>query len=229
MLIWHSSDKVGLLRIMFASLACGLPLDALLCCLRISDEPTKYVGIGVARLALQVACSLIFLVAYRLGLVGALWSSTLAGTAVAIVLLALKLTQDRGKFDTHLFGRMIRYSFPSIFVGLCSFLMHMGDRYFLQRYVSLAELAVYALAYKMGMLVTLVQYVFQSYWNAQVFKVAQGPQSEIAMGRALTYLTSVLCWCAVAIIAFARTVIELIAPSQYAPSTALVPLICVAY
>src|SRR2546425_7766672 len=46
MLIWHSSDKVGLLRIMFASLACGLPLDALLCCLRISDEPTKYVGIG---------------------------------------------------------------------------------------------------------------------------------------------------------------------------------------
>jgi len=228
-LLWGSRRNAALLWILFAGMACAFPFEVMLNWFRVIDEPVKYVASGMGRLVLQVAGAVFLLMVCGLGIAGVLWSSVLAGGAGAAVLLVYGLRRNGMGVDPRLFGRMLVYATPSIFVGLCSFLSHFGDRYFLLRSVSLSELAIYSLAYKFGMLITLMQYAFQAYWNAQVFEIAKRPSSSVLLGRALTYLTLALCGATLAITAFVKPVLRLLAPPAYAACAPLVPLICAAY
>jgi O-antigen/teichoic acid export membrane protein len=228
-LLWGSARNALLVRISFAGLASAYPLEILIAWLRIIDAPVKCVASGIGRLVVQTAGAVVLLVVCGMGIAGVLWSSLLAGSALAVVLLVYTLSRTGLAFEPRLFGRMLAYATPSIFVGLCSFLIHFGDRYFLVRYVPLSELAIYSLAYKFGMLITLMQYAFQGYWNAQVFHIAKGPTSGEVLGRALTYLTLALCGATVAITAFVKPALRLVAPPSYEASAPLVPLICAGY
>jgi|GEM_PF-418423 len=228
-LVFETSREALLLRIIFASLAFSLPTEAMLCWFRIVDRPASYVATGIARLVLQTSSAVFLLAFCGLGLVGVLWSNVIAASVSATVLLVYGIRTNGVAFDFRLFGRMLRYAAPSVFVGLCSFLLHFGNRYFLQRSVSLPELGVYSLAAKLGMLIMLLQYGFQGYWNAQVFHIAARPDAGALLGRALTYLTLALSATALAVTAFAKPVVALMAPPSYAPSALLAPVICVGY
>lgn len=228
-LVWGSADNATLLRIAFLGLICAFPLEVALSWFRILDEPFKYIGSNLARLLLNVALAVFLLVVCDLGLTGVLWSGVLSGSLVAAVVLVHTFRRTGFAIEPSLLARMARYASPAMFVGSCSFLVHFGDRYFLQRYASLADLGVYSLAYKFGMLVTLAQYAFQGYWNAQVFRVATRPSADALLGRALTYLTLALCAVGLTVTAFARPVVALLAPPAYAPSARLVPLVAAGY
>lgn len=228
-LLWGSPANATLVRILFAGLACAYPLDLLLAWFRIIDAPVKFVVSGLGRLFLQISGVVLLLVVCGMGLAGILWSSVVAGATLAVVLFVYVLRRNGTAFEPRLFGKMLAYATPSIFVGLCSFLVNFGDRYFLVRSVPLAELAIYSVAYKFGMLITLMSYAFQSYWNAQSFHVAKDQSSGVVFGRALTYLTLALCGATLGITAFVKPVLRLVAPPAYATSAPLVPLICSAY
>ncbi len=227
--LWGTEQKAVLLCIVFAGLMVAFPLEVAASWFRILDQPVRYVSAGMGRLALHTALAVVLLVVFGLGLQGILWSSLLSGAVVTCVVLWYTLRRTGFTLQRGLFLKMARYSGPAILVGSCSFLMHFGDRYFLRQWVSLSELGIYSLAYKFGMLVTLVQYAFQSYWNAQVFNIAARPGASVLLGRALTYLTLALCATAVSITACARPVIALLAPRSYAPAAALAPLVSIGY
>ncbi len=228
-LVFETHRDSALLRIIFASLAFSLPGEAMLCWFRIVDKPASYVATGIGRLVLQTSSAVCLLAVFGLGLAGVLWSNVIAASASAVVLLVYGLRKNGLGFDVRLFGRMLWYAAPSVFVGLCSFLLHFGNRYFLQRYVSLADLGIYSLASKFGMLITLLQYGFQGYWNAQVFHIAAKPNADALLGRALTYLTLALSATALAITAFAKPAVAIVSPPAYAPSALLAPVICAGY
>jgi O-antigen/teichoic acid export membrane protein len=218
-----------LLRLAFVGLACSFPLEAVLCWFRSIDSAGKYVTSGLARLVLQTVCALFLLTVCGLGVAGVFWASAISGLAIGAVLIAYAVRKNGSAFDGRIFVKMLSYSAPTIFVGVCSFVVHFGDRYVLQRFVTLPELAVYSLAYKFGMLITLVQYAFQGYWNAQAFQIAIRPGGERVLARVLTYLVCALCGAGLVVTCFARPVIALLAPPSYSAAAALVPLVCAAY
>ena len=61
------------------------------------------------------------------------------------------------------------------------FVLHFGDRVFLRGAVSLADLGLYGLAYKLGMVVLYLSTPFFTYWNAQMVGIVRRPAGSTSM------------------------------------------------
>ena len=105
---------------------------------------------SLMRLVLAICFSVLFVVGYRMEVAGVLWSNLATSVIIGVSLSAVCLRKTALAFNHRLFGRLLKFSAPIGLGGLAMFVIHSGDRFFLQRTVSLAEVGIYALAYKLG-------------------------------------------------------------------------------
>ncbi len=90
---------------------------------------------------------------------------------------------------------MLRFAMPLGFVGIAMFVIQSGDRFFLQRYVPLAEVGIYSVACKLGMRISLPQTAFNQYWFGQVYFLIRGDEAIDHFARINTYAMLVLSYC----------------------------------
>src|SRR5262249_40123508 len=141
--------------------------------LRLLNRIRNYVLLSIMNLVVGAVCNVVLLIVGRLGLLAMLWSSIIAGafTAVFVSRIILRGVGRQRRFRLSLARDVIVYSVPLGFSGLGMFVLNFGDRYFLQRTVSLGEIGIYALAYKIGMLVAYLQAPFDTYWRSQMYAI----------------------------------------------------------
>src|SRR5262249_22555000 len=114
-------------------------------------------------------------------------------------------------------------------VGISLFIVHFGDRYFLQRYTSLEEVGTYALAYKFGMMLSYVQFPFSAYWSSQIYKVLRGENGSELFVRIFSYYLLAMVSAALLLILFSGPLITLLAAPTFRSAAILVPGIVLAY
>lgn len=197
--------------------------------LRVVNRSGAYVAGKMAHLALMVALSLILLIRYDMGVGAMLWSSAAAAAAVSLGLAALVLSNNGAHFDFRLAAKMVRYAIPLGLSAIGMTVMHSGDRFFLQRSVPLADVGVYALGYKFGMLVAFIQLAFITYWNAQVFQVVRLPDGDRTYVRVCTYFVLCLASLAVVLSTFSVPIIRVMTTPAFQGAAALVPAIAAIY
>lgn len=216
-------------HIVFATFAFAIPAETGFCYLRALDRPAAYVGASVARLALAIALNVVLLVK-GLGLYAVLWSSLGSTAAPALCLGAMALSKvSRLRFSGPLLGRFLRYSMPLGLSGFSMFLIHYGDRFFLQRYATLSELGIYSLAYKLGMLISYLQTPFDVYWRSQMFTLVRGAEGEKVFVRVATYLALGLAFAVLLLALFAEPLLRLLTPAPFWSAAQYVPWIATAY
>lgn len=207
----------------------AIPIEIGLTLIRAQTKSRLYSGLMVGRLILLAALNVILLVIFSMGVSSMLWSALTGAIALYLYLVWYVLSPVKIGFRKDLLFRMLRYAAPLGIGGLAMFSVHYGDRYVLRAHVSLAEIGIYSLAYKLGMLISLIHQPFNTYWNAQMYAIMAGPNSERLYVRVFTYLTLVLTYAAVLICLFARPFVILAAAPKFHPAAALVPLITLAY
>ena len=121
-----------------------------------------------------------------------LWG-VLSANLCAIALSAIVLTVYcfriyRFVFDRALFVRMVRFAVPLGLSGIAMFIIHFGDRFIIPQYRPFSDLGMYAVAYKIGMLISVIHGSFQNYWSAQIYQIAKRPdaRSRSWPGRSVT-------------------------------------------
>lgn len=225
-----SAEYAPYLQLMFVTFAFSLPVETGFCYMRALNRPGAYVAASIMRLALGITLNVALLWA---GLkVSAVLFSSLAVTAVMAVYMgvfSLSGIAWRQRFDPGLMRKFIRYSAPLGFSGLAMFVINYGDRFFLQRHVSLAEIGVYSLAYKLGMLITYIQMPFDVYWRSQMFSIVRSSDGAKVYVRVATYLMLVLTSVVVLFALFIDPVIRVLTPSEFWTAAQYVPWLAAAY
>jgi O-antigen/teichoic acid export membrane protein len=198
--------------------------------MRAANRPIAYVTASLLRLLLAITLNIVLLVA-GLRIYAVLWSSlaVTAFMAVYMGVFSLWRVPVRTRFSHALLAKFVRYSAPLGLSGLSMFVIHFGDRFFLQRYVSLGDIGIYSLAYKLGMLVSYVQTPFDVYWRSQMFSIVRGPEGEKIYVRVGTYLTLGLTFIVLLFALFARPALRLMVPPSFWPAAQYVPWIATAY
>jgi O-antigen/teichoic acid export membrane protein len=158
-----------------------------------------------------------------------LWSILSVGFVTAISLAVYVLYCVGLRVELAIFWNLLRYSTPIGFIGVAMFVMHSGDRFILERYTTLSAIGVYALAYKVGMLIAVLAEAFQNYWSAQVYSLIKRPDREYVLSEVFFYLALAVCTCTVLIMAFTPPAITIMTSSDYHGASMLVPLILLAY
>lgn len=124
---------------------------------------------------------------------------------------------------------MAKFSAPIGVGGLAMFCTNFGDRLILPRYVSMADVGLYSLAYKIGMLASLAYGSFHTYWGSQIFGIMKRDDADAMFARLLTYVFGGIGLTCLGLIVFAKPAIHLLAHRDYSAAAALVPIIATAY
>ena len=229
--VFGTRRYVPLFYLLYTTFAFSLPLQVGLAYVRTIDRPKLYVAISVGRLILTAALNVVFLAVYGMGAPSILWSSLVVTslTTPLLLLYVLKGIRPRQHFEWALLKDFLRYSSPLGLGSLSLFVINFGDRFFLRTVVSLADLGIYALAYKMGMLVVNVQTPFDTYWKAQMFRIVRQPRGEAVYVGVSTYVTLGLTYIVLLLALFTKPVIHLLVAPAFYPAAIFVPWIAAAY
>lgn len=228
-LVFGNESASGYLRLVILVLAPGFLLEAVSAWLRVENRTVMFVFWSWLRVGIQVASVIVLVAYFHLRVWGLMSAAAITITGCAIMMTAYCLRVARPRFDWHLLSRMLRYGAPMGLAGLAMFCIHFGDRFILPHYRSLGELGIYALAYKIGMLVSLLYASFHTYWSAQVFQVVARDDARPVMARTFTYLMALLFFSGLSLILVARPVLRVLVAPAYQGAAALVPVIVVAY
>ena len=228
-LIFQQPEYAYYIRIMLLNFAFTLPLEAVLQWLRATDRARSFVAVTVVRVGLAMVLNVVLLAFLRLGLKGVVWSNLATSSSLAILSAAYCLRENAVSFQPRLFAKLFRYSIPVTLTGVALFTIHYADRFFLKRYTTLAEIGVYSLAYKIGMLISNAHLAFQSYWTSQIFVLLKGKTGADLFSAVFTYVMLSLAAIALLLAVLCGPALTIIAGPDYWPARILVPYILAAY
>jgi O-antigen/teichoic acid export membrane protein len=147
-----------------------------------------------------------------------------------VIFLTFRLLRGAGvTFRGERLKEMLKYSLPFVPAGIFSFILMWSDRYILQYYHGTDSVGMYALGYKMGMMVVfLVVTPFTLFWNSYIFEIQKRPDAGVFYSRIATYFISILLFVGLGISTFSYELITIMAPPSYLPAHTVIPLIVLA-
>ena len=228
-LVFGSPAYARYFQLFFAGFAGDFVIEIGYCCLRLLDFPWTYFRVSIGRLLVQMTISAVLLVHFHLGVMAILLSSFSTGLVVSLYMGWYVLRGIRISFTVRTFVAMARYAAPLGLGSLAMFFLHFGDRFFLKSSVSLSDIGVYSVAYKLGMLVAYLQTTFTLFWNSQMYSIVERPNGERIYARTCTYLTLVMAFSTVVLGVFARPLVESMLGREFQRVSDFVPIIAVAY
>jgi O-antigen/teichoic acid export membrane protein len=229
LLIFGAADYDRFFLIAFLGVGLDCPVNVGFAYLRALDQPRSYTAISLLRLLVSAVSAIVFLVYFKWGIAAMLWAHVVAAAVTLARLCQTMAPRLTPRIDVRLLVTQLRFSLPISLAGLGLLFVHYGDRYFLQRSVSLADIGTYAVAYKIGLMVSFVVAPFNIHWQAQMYNVVRMPDGWAIYERLLTYLLVVLVAAALALSVFAGPILTLLAAPSYAPAARYVGWIALAY
>jgi O-antigen/teichoic acid export membrane protein len=226
--VFGTPAAVAYLHLVWLFLPGAFLVEALFGWLRVVNQPVRYAIGSLIRIAVTAAGLLILVVHWRMGVVGFQYSTLLALWATIPPLVWWFWRGAKPRFDPSLFARMMKFALPLVLSGLAMFVINFGDQFMLKWYRNASEVGVYALAYKIGMLVSFAYGSFHSYWSAQVFGIVKRPDAQTLFGRLFTYVVLGLATVSLGLILFSDAGLHLL-QKDYRGAARIIPLIVAAY
>jgi O-antigen/teichoic acid export membrane protein len=227
-LMFQTPQYAYYFRLVFITFAFALPQEIGYGHLRAQNRSGATVSLSMLRMGIQLVTNIVLLAHFHMGVASILYGS-LAGTVVVSVIMSFMMLRWSVGVDRAQLGALWRYSFPIGVSAVGIMIIHSGDRFFLQRYATLADVGLYSVAYKLGQLVGYVQVPFETYWDAQVFHVLREKDGEHHFVRTLTYYSLALFGVATAVSVFGFVVIEVFTAPAFHKAAVLTPLVAFAY
>jgi O-antigen/teichoic acid export membrane protein len=133
------------------------------------------------------------------------------------------------KFSWPKFREMARYGYPVAFASIGNFFLVFSDRYFLNHFVGMGAVGVYAIAYRFAFILSAFVFnPFQQIWGPQRFAIAKLSNARDIYRRVFLYVNVPLAIGALGIALFARDVLKVMATHAFVDAYRVVPLILIA-
>ena len=129
------------------------------------------------------------------------------------------------KFDKKVLNNLVTYSGPLVFAALAAIASSYVDRIFIKNLMSLKDLGIYGVGFRVASIVLILTVAFQSALTPLIFK----HHEDASTPRKLAFLSKVFLFFFVGIIAFfsifSEILIQFFAPESYKGAEKIVPLI----
>jgi O-antigen/teichoic acid export membrane protein len=227
--VFGTSQYALYFRLLFIGFACSLPVEVGYSCIRAFNKPGLYVRLTVIQSIIGALLNVVLLTGLHMGISSMLISSITTSAGLALFMAWYALSPITISISLSRILQIFRYCVPLGLSGLAVFLIHYGDRIFLRSAVSLSELGVYALAYKLGMLIACVHAPFHLYWTSQVCDIVRMPGGERLYARTTTALVAVLTFATLVLVLFSEPIVKVFAGPAFVSASGLVPWLGCAY
>jgi O-antigen/teichoic acid export membrane protein len=188
----------------------------------------KPVSAAVSSLTVTVVSlvlTVLLVLVWRLGLMGVLYAG-LAGNASGAILglwlarqrLALRFSWTRGR-------EMLGYSLPLVPSSVGVFVSLFIDRIAIQQLMTLADVGVYGIGFRIVSVSTLVMFAFQSALTPLVFRQHAEPGTPGEIARIFRLFTAAALAFCFALALFAREILAVFTTPAYFEAARVIPLL----
>jgi O-antigen/teichoic acid export membrane protein len=193
--------------------------------LRTERRPKRVVAFSLGQLALSLGGGLALVVGMGRGVAGAFEGQLLGSLAFGLpsamyLLRRLGLGTDAAcRRELYALGRSYAAS------HLATVALAYSGRFMLLAFATLHAVALYDVAYKIGMALTLVLAPFSMAWTTGLYDVARSERPHERFATVLKGLLAALCWAGVALGALAPEAVRVLGGGSYAGAVEIVPLV----
>lgn len=197
---------------------------------RSQERPVRYSSVTLTRFGILMGTNVILVGVLGMGVKGALIGN-LAGAVAGLGLGVLLALREVGiGFSLPRFRQLAGFGLPLVVNAVAvTFVMGRADRYFLKALGTLSDVGVYALGYKIAMILSVLVNAFMVAWFPIIFRIAREPDAKAIFSRVLTYYLLATGFVAVAISSYASEIVDLVAKPEYERAASVVLLILGAY
>jgi O-antigen/teichoic acid export membrane protein len=197
---------------------------------RASGRSPIYVALSLSQLLAQFVCTIVLVARRDWGLEGVLMGNLAGLLLVNVVGLLALLPRAAPAFDRRLLRAAVSYGVAMTPVFVSGWVVNLSDRFFLQSFVGLSALGIYALGYKFGALVDLLLVMpFQRAWTPIFFRIAGEPQAPRTLSRISTYLGAALAFATLGISLAVPPFLRFSAAPEFRAAAGVVPMVGLAY
>ncbi|MEE9166096.1 MAG: oligosaccharide flippase family protein [Candidatus Neomarinimicrobiota bacterium] len=183
---------------------------------------TQFIGV--------LAVTFIFVVMKGWGLLGVLVARSVVYGIAFLVTGSEILRSNNARPSLTIFLRLLKFAGPLVILAMVAPVLTVSDRFFLKLFVSLEEIAVYGIAYKFGMLISMFFVIpLQRGWGPMMYRMGVEEESHEYHRDVLFYFAVMGGLFFLAISFFAGEVISLAATRDYVAGAAIIPLVTLAY
>src|SRR5262249_12154181 len=228
--LFHQNGFDNFVRITAATLFCSLLFELALNYMRTKQEAVTATRWSVIKPLLSVVFGLTLVVGLGYGVWGLLWANFAATLLFALYAGYRVIAEVGTRFSFSKLKQLLAFGAPIIFNSASLFVLNFCDRFFLQRYDNLAEVGVYGLAYKIGMLVsTFLNVAFGMSWGPHAFEMSGKEGAQQSYARTASLYALAACSFTLVLVIGAEPAVKVMTPPQYWGAIALVPVIAIAY
>ncbi len=187
---------------------------------------------GIINTALVIILNILFLAVFDMGITGYVLSVVLADTLSTLFLVIkekmwkdITLHPQKG-----ILKPMLKYSIPLIPTTIFWWITSVSNRYMVNGFIGSDANGLYAVAYKLPTVLTLVSTMFMQAWQYSAVAEDEGDREEHAkfFGTVWRSFQAVMFLAASGVIAFTKVAMKLLTADSFYESWQYVPLLCIA-
>jgi O-antigen/teichoic acid export membrane protein len=188
-----------------------------------------FVFISVSQLLVRIALLILFVYVLGWGAAGVLLGTTLTAALFGIALTAREVLLGAAWPQLSQVRAMVSFALPFVPGGLCFFVLNHGDRFFLLHWCGAQEVGIYALGYKLAMVIPMLSLgPLYMVWAPRMYEVARSPEAPVVFGQVFTRILAVYLFAALGLGVFADEMILLLSGQAYARASSVVAPILLA-
>jgi O-antigen/teichoic acid export membrane protein len=119
------------------------------------------------------------------------------------------------KFDTNHFHSLLRFGTPYGIICIIGAFLPAMDRFFINRYLTPHDLGLYAVSYKVALLIQLPISAFQTAWGPFYLSIFKQKDAQQTYNTVLLLFTIIVSTFGLGIILFSKTLIFILAGEKY--------------
>ena len=183
---------------------------------------------GLFNTALFIGLNVLFLAVFHWGIRGYVLSTTVANLiTTGLLVFRARLWRYAGLAPRRgLRRQMLRYCIPLIPTAVFWWIMGVSDRYLVKWFVGSDANGIYAVAYKIPTILTILATVFMDAWQLSAIAESGDRRAQARFyARVWDAFFSAACLCAGSIIAFSPLLIRLLAAESYYDAWRYIPIL----
>ena len=226
---WLKAEP-GLLRLAVVAVVCESLYLLFLALAQARLESLFFVVVSVGQFLTRAALVLLLVLGLHHRAEGVLLAGSLASGGFVVALLARELYRGALCVDRAQLRALAWFALPFVPAGVGLFLLNSGDRFFLVRHVSTAQVGAYALGYKLAMVVKeFSRQPLYMVWSARMYEAARRPDAAVVFGQVFTRVLATYAAVGLALCLVQEEVILFLTGHGYGGAASVIAPVVLAY
>ncbi len=186
--------------------------------------------INISNMLIKIILSIYFIIILQKGVLGILEAQFLANLVIVVILLVWDIRNIKFIICKKELKQILKFSLGLIPGNASAWVLTLIDRYFIKGIINLSAVAVYSMAYKIGMLIEPVFInPFSKAFIPYKFKVYRDKNGKEKLKNVFKYFNFISWFCILGLSIFAKMFIEILSTPEYVQGFKIIPIIAFSY